>query len=256
MNVLAIGNSFSQDATRYLQKIMQAGGVDGRVVNLYIGGCSLERHWKNVCTDAPEYDYELDGQNSGRKSSIAQALDEGGWDVITLQQVSGLSGIEDTYYPYIDDLLAYVREHAPHARVLLHKTWAYEQDSTHPDFSRYGSNQRKMYEDICSACDAVASHTGLDVIPCGDAVQAARAVKPFVYEEGGMSLCRDGFHMSLDYGRYLLGAVWYETLTGRTALDNEYVPAAPLAPDGTVISIETLDVLKNVAHETCARGTR
>ena len=31
-----------------------------------------------------------------------------------------------------------------------------------------------------------------------------------------MSLCRDGFHMSLVYGRYLLGAVWYETLTGQS----------------------------------------
>ncbi len=48
MNILAIGNSFSQDATRYLHAVMQAGGVAGRVVNLYIGGCSLEQHWRNA----------------------------------------------------------------------------------------------------------------------------------------------------------------------------------------------------------------
>lgn len=43
MNILAIGNSFSQDATRYLHQIAAADGVPLHVANLYIGGCSLER---------------------------------------------------------------------------------------------------------------------------------------------------------------------------------------------------------------------
>ena len=253
MNILAIGNSFSQDATRYLHEIMQAGRVPGRVVNLYIGGCSLERHWNNVRADAADYEYELNGQFSGRMSSIRQALDEGGWDVITLQQVSGLSGIEDTYYPYIDELIDYVKARAPKARLMLHKTWAYEQDSTHADFPNYDSDQRKMYDCICKTCDAVSKHTDLSIIPCGDAVQAARAAEPFVYENGGMSLCRDGFHMSLVYGRYLLGAVWYETLTGQSVLDNGYVPCAPLAPEGVAVDDKVLDVLRGAAHKICTR---
>ena len=41
MKVLAIGNSFSQDATRYLHQIAKANQFDLKVVNLYIGGCSL-----------------------------------------------------------------------------------------------------------------------------------------------------------------------------------------------------------------------
>ena len=101
-----------------------------------------------------------------------------------------------------------MKARAPKARLMLHKTWAYEQDSTHADFPRYDSDQRKMYDCICKACDAVSKHTGLSIIPArrrgsGD----ARAAEPFVYENGGMSLCRDGFHMSLVYGRYLLGAI-------------------------------------------------
>ncbi len=50
MKVLAIGNSFSQDATRYLRKIAQASGEDMKVVNLYIGGCPLSRHFKHETT--------------------------------------------------------------------------------------------------------------------------------------------------------------------------------------------------------------
>ena len=40
MKVLAIGNSFSNDAMRYLHGIAKADGVDMKTVNLFIGGCS------------------------------------------------------------------------------------------------------------------------------------------------------------------------------------------------------------------------
>ena len=39
MKVLAIGNSFSNDAMRYLHGIAKADGVDMKTVNLFIGGC-------------------------------------------------------------------------------------------------------------------------------------------------------------------------------------------------------------------------
>ena len=54
MRVLAIGNSYSQDATRYLYGIARAGGVDVKVVNLYIGGCSLSRHYRNMLSELTE----------------------------------------------------------------------------------------------------------------------------------------------------------------------------------------------------------
>lgn len=41
--VLAIGNSFSQDAMAYLVQLAASGGVEMEAVNLYIGGCSLAR---------------------------------------------------------------------------------------------------------------------------------------------------------------------------------------------------------------------
>ena len=50
LQVLAIGNSFSGDATRYLHGIAEADGVGLEVTNLFIGGCSLERHCRNMRT--------------------------------------------------------------------------------------------------------------------------------------------------------------------------------------------------------------
>lgn len=38
MNLLSIGNSFSQDDQRYLYQIAKDGGVSLNAFNLYIGG--------------------------------------------------------------------------------------------------------------------------------------------------------------------------------------------------------------------------
>ena len=46
MNVLAIGNSFSQDATRYLHQVAKSAGVYLEVFNLEIGGCPLSKHFR------------------------------------------------------------------------------------------------------------------------------------------------------------------------------------------------------------------
>lgn len=48
IHVLSIGNSFSQDAQRYLHDLAESKGVDLETVNLMIGGCSLERHFRNL----------------------------------------------------------------------------------------------------------------------------------------------------------------------------------------------------------------
>ena len=39
------------------------GDLAGSMVNLYIGGCSLERHWGNIQADETAYLYELNGES-------------------------------------------------------------------------------------------------------------------------------------------------------------------------------------------------
>ena len=61
IKILCIGNSFGSDCTRYLPGVARADGKDIKVVNLYIGGCSLYRHYRNMLSDAPEYNFEING---------------------------------------------------------------------------------------------------------------------------------------------------------------------------------------------------
>ena len=55
LKVLAIGNSFSQDATAMLERLND----NLYVRNLYIGGCSLERHYNNMISHEAAYAYEI-----------------------------------------------------------------------------------------------------------------------------------------------------------------------------------------------------
>ena len=234
MKILSIGNSFSQDAQRYLHALAAQEGESLTCVNLYIGGCSLKTHWENAEDDKPLYSYErngapvfLDGEGGRpRYCSIRAALEEGGWDAVTLQQCSHDSGKYETYQPYLTRLSGYVRQYAPQAKQWLHQTWAYETDSTHSAFPDYGRSQQAMYQRLKAAYALASASIGAPLIPAGDMIQALRALPAFDYAHGGPSLCRDGFHMSLTLGRYALAAVWYAALTGKA-------PQADFVPEGS-----------------------
>ena len=245
MNILDIGNSFSQDATTYLHDIAEADGYDLTVVNLYIGGCSLQRHWENIENDSHIYDYELNGRAIRGEVSIYKTLQERRWDYIALQQVSGKSGIKDSYYPYIDLIADYIKKHAPTAKLAIHETWAYELDSEHPDFAYYGS-QGNMYLAIKDAYGYVADRMKVKIIPCGDVIQKLRSHPLFDYARGGQSLCRDGFHMDFVYGRYLTAAVWYVTLTKRSISGNKFI--TPAIGD-TTVDREKITVIKQCVDD-------
>lgn len=247
VKVLAIGNSFSQDATHYLKKIAMSDGIELKVVNLYIGGCSLETHWHNVEQDAKLYLYELDGISTGKHVSIKEVLLEEEWDFVITQQASHDSGIQETYYPFIVNLFNYIKEYSPNSEIILHQTWAYEIDSTHNCFGRYHNSQQEMYERLCKAYKQTSKELGVRMIPCGDLVQKVRTKEPFIYEKGGLSLCRDGYHMDYIYGRYLLAATWYEFIFNKNILENNYIPKTDFAAD-EVVDLHALNIIKECVH--------
>ena len=58
IRVLAIGNSFSQDAVeQYLYELAHAQGDSLVIGNAYIGGCSIDRHYTNLVKDSALYAY-------------------------------------------------------------------------------------------------------------------------------------------------------------------------------------------------------
>lgn len=218
MNILCIGNSFSEDVTRYLHQISDE---ELYVRNLYIGGCSLERHYNNIIEEKADYEYQKNGRML-RMISANEALTKKKWDFITVQQVSQLSGIAESYEPYLSAIIEFIKEKCPSAEILLHRTWAYDDKSDHPGFVNYGCSRKVMYEAIVNASNEIAKKHGLRVIPTGDAIELAREIPEFSGAERNIN--RDGFHLSLDYGRYLGGLVLFGFLTGKDPRGVTYEP--------------------------------
>lgn len=209
MRILAIGNSFSQDATRYLHDIAAADGTELKVVNLYIGGCSLERHAENCRTDAAAYDLELNGHRTHTSASIRSALLSDCWDYVTMQQVSQLSVDYATFQPYLQLLSDDVRRYAPQAVQVLHETWAYAEGS--PNLMQLGySSHEAMFADVERAYrQASAALADAPLIPSGHIMRE-------LLRSGIPSIHRDPIHASLGLGRYALALGWYAFFTGNS----------------------------------------
>ncbi|KKX48971.1 DUF4886 domain-containing protein [Sphingobacterium sp. IITKGP-BTPF85] len=162
IRILAIGNSFSEDAIENnLFELANARGKKIVIGNLYIGGAPLELHVKNALGDSSAYSYRKVDE-SGAKSvhehmKISAALLDEPWDYISFQQASPLSGKYDTYAKDLPLLYAYVKEHVkyPETKYILHQTWAYQHDSDHSGFSLYERNQEQMYKAIVSTSEKV-----------------------------------------------------------------------------------------------------
>ncbi|MBP3495668.1 MAG: DUF4886 domain-containing protein [Clostridia bacterium] len=216
MKILSIGNSFSADAHAYLYQLAKQRNIDLETVNLAIGGCSLQRHWENVENNNSNYGHSINGGDWENKDvTIDEIIKNDKFDVVTLQQVSHFSGQYETYQPYLDNLVEYVIKHQPSTELYFHSTWAYEIDSDHEFFSIYDYDQKKMYSAALQAAELACKATNAKIIPSGKVIQMLRERLPqFDYSNGGESLCRDGFHMSLTYGRYALALTWLVALTG------------------------------------------
>ena len=218
LRILAIGNSFSNDGMEHLPALLKDMGVeDVELARLHVGGCTLERHMKLYNAEESAYEFYLSeaGRNewvkAEEKYSIQQALSMGEWDIITMQQASGVSGLYESYVPYLEQLIAAVRKAQPQAELVWHMTWAYSTDSTHGEYPNYDRDQQKMYRAITEC----VHHLKRDyksiktIIPSGTAIQSLRES---AINNSPKDFTRDGYHMDLGAGRYALACTWYEKL--------------------------------------------
>ena len=215
VKILAIGNSFSVDAVeQYFHEICKSQGVDVIIGNLMIPGCPIERHYNNSLNDTPDYTYckiDIDGNVVyTEKYTLLKGLQDEQWDYISFQQVSHFSGIYDTYKD-LPALIKYVRSIVgQHPQFMWQMTWAYGEHSDHSGFANYNRDQNYMYNCIVDTAQRVQRENPelKIVIPSGTAVENARML---IYDEPNQ-LTRDGFHMSLITGRYLISATWYSAI--------------------------------------------
>lgn len=216
MNILSVGNSFSQDTMALVPKILPSLGISQfRISNLYIGGCSLNRHYNNAMNDTPGYTLYTntgEGWTATENVAIAATIRETHWDIISIQHGTGDKSryTAPESYEKLLPLIAYVRALAPaDTRIAFNMAWVADPESPHHEISSYGGDQAQMFQNLIALTrDLIAPLKELDILsPAGTAIQNAR---PYISRR----LTRDYFHLSLDLGRYIAALTFLKALLG------------------------------------------
>lgn len=102
VGLLTVGNSFSQNATRYLADLATAGGHELIHRPIVVGGASLQLHAEKAQKHEQDANDKAGLYANGR--SLQQELAEQRWDFVTIQQASLKSHDLGTYRPYAGQL--------------------------------------------------------------------------------------------------------------------------------------------------------
>lgn len=257
LRILAIGNSFSDDGTEYLPAILENLNVENvEVARLYVGGCTLEQHVNFYDNSEAAYKFYLSkaGENkwveNPEKVTMQYALAMGEWDIITMQQASGFSGMYDSYTPYLGRLIEAVKKAQPQAELVWHMTWSYSSDSNHKHYKHYNNDQQQMNSAIDNCLHTLlAEFDEIErIVPSGTAVKSLRKSAINNYPK---DLTRDGFHMGHGAGRYALACTWYETLvepyTGKSMMGNTLRVCGGLVSVSDIVALYCQKAAKKAA---------
>ena len=234
IKILAIGNSFSQDAmNNHLYQVLESAGYKEIVLgNLYIGGCDLDTHWSNMRNDSTAYTYYKTSTvkngvwSTNPSYKISTAIAEEEWDYITIQQASPKSGQANSL-GQLDNALNWINDNKtnPNAKILWHMTWAYDEVNQNSGYANYNNDQFTMYRSILDAVNSKVLTNGLidGVIPAGTSIQNMRTSS----KVATAALCEsDGYHLSAQVGDYIAALTWYAYISGDDVSGVAYQPSA------------------------------
>ena len=166
-------------------------------------------------------------------------------DYITFQQSSENSGLYDTYQPYLNDLVDYVKSISKNsnAKFALNTTWAYSSGSSNKGFAYYSYNQFNMYRCIVESNKQAIEETEIDIIiPCGTAIQNARTNEHL--NAIGNQLTNDGYHLENGIGKYIAGLTFFETLINDKNLDLNIYNDVTFIPETKNETVELAHIAK------------
>lgn len=226
LKVLCIGNSFSVDTVEYVPNIaLDLGYKSVKFANLYIGGCSIDKHFENAMKNNANYEYFVNtgtGWSSSRNHSILSALESEEWDYISIQHGTGDGSryADIKSYLNLEDLIWYIQEHTTNTpKIVFNMTWVGEKGSHEELVNVFNNDTQAYYNAIVDLTfNKLTAIDKIDIIsPTGTAIQNARTAAIG-------SLTRDNYHLSLTTGRYTAALTFFMALTKLDVSNINYTP--------------------------------
>lgn len=194
--VLCIGNSFTYVAVAH-EKLAEISLSQGHYLNMkaaYVGGHTFRRHLNDIKTISA--------------IELANPYDEYAYVFLQDQsQIHARYAMDPKRFSDVKaatkELVAFVREYSPHAKLFLESTWSYDQNN----FGQFGSYAN--FDNLLrkgTALLAKAAHT--EVSPIGTAFALVREERSDIdlYDKDRKHQC--------DYGSYLKACVNYLLMFG------------------------------------------
>ena len=285
IKILAIGNSYSNNATEYVSRIASSMGLNITAASLYQAGCPLRRHvaYYEAYRDLGKEDYYsssnsnkyeslyINGVAQSGKASIQEAIAHTDWDYITIQQMPDFCDDITSYYteqnPYITKLYGYVLDELKKngnkkCEILIHQGWSFSHamsiDRAYQYYPVDYENTKEFFAKIEStvneAADILKTHAGLkkapELVVSGKAVQLAKDEFGFGDTFGNPDSMYADYISHLSHnGRYLAACVWIETFAKKAGLATTDVRKATFIPMGTDVTPDRAAALRSCAHE-------
>ena len=221
LKILAVGNSWTMNATNLLGSILTSLGVKVLIDYSYAGGAPLSSYWSNLSTNDGNTASFVHGKwregsgwdtESDKLYSYKDIFLSDDWDIVTHQQQSGNGGNYKSFQPYLHNILQWEKSNCKVMPLFfMHATWSYPNDNTNEgnlvQFEEfYGSDSDTMYNAILDAYNqAMVDENIVNVMPSAPIVQQVRTLGI------GDIDTSDGSHLS-ENGQFAVACVWAEML--------------------------------------------
>lgn len=230
LRVLAIGNSFTEDAMQYMNGMVKASGIDDErliICSLTEGSSSFET-WASKDYDlmAVQLRTEAGSASMKTKGSFREVLNQN-WDLIVIQQASDLSYKWESF-SYMKLLEEKLLSCCVNPSVCL----GYQLVWSHGE-----SEMPYVLEGNIACCRKMMRRYGADVIiPTGVAIQNARNTRL----NDNKYLTRDYWHLNEGIGRYIATATWFERIIepvfGVSVIDNACLPQGDYSKEDAMLA--------------------
>ena len=251
IKLLIFGNSYGNDATYYLERMLRCGGY-GDVTIGHVGeSCmAINDHYHNI-DDDPTNDYiynghtfsvhykKVNGEKVDLPADYKAILRDEPWDYVLFYQGpnSAETLTDREYYSETDNFISAIRANMtnPDGKIIYYMTWAHNVKDT-----------AALYIGIVDITkDLISAHHEIDgIIPAATLIQNLRT--SYLKDGKAGDITRDWGHLNYGVGRYAMAMLWYVYLTGGSVEDIDFMPTLESEYGGDSEKSEIFtDVCKN-----------
>lgn len=283
LKILAIGNSYTNNATQYISKIAESMGLEIKAASLYKDGCMVQGHleryeaYEKLGHDAyyssdnsiKYIHLNVNGVANTKILSMQEAIASDDWDFIVMHQAPNSCDKLEKYWteenPDLVTLYNYIqteldKNNNTKCEIVFNQGWSFAHEMSidnnykwYPvDYENTRDFFLKIEETVAEAVAIVQREVGLDapldIVPSGEAMQLAKDEFGFGDTYGPADSLYADFisHLSDPIGRYMIANLWIEKFTAKAGFPVDCRTATYL-PTG--LSAENAAILRSIAHE-------